>query len=111
MTRARAAGIVRASFGPANFAPEVVAAWLSFYVHAQSATGARRLLGIYQRRLVSNLADALRPLAGERARDLAETLAALIDGLYIRHALGDLPDGAAASARVIGVMDRLLEAA
>ena len=57
--RDRLAGIIRASFGPDNFEPEVIAAWLSFYVHAQSDPGARRLLGIYQARLGSNLTSAL----------------------------------------------------
>jgi TetR/AcrR family transcriptional regulator, transcriptional repressor of bet genes len=109
--RARLEGIIRASFGPGNFEPKVIAAWLSFYVHAQSTPGARRLLAIYQRRLTSNLTHALRPLVGARAPDCAETLAAMIDGLYIRHALGGRPDGAAASARVIGLLDTLLEAA
>ena len=42
--RARLDAIIRASFGPDNFEPEVIAAWLSFYVHAQSDPGARRLL-------------------------------------------------------------------
>ena len=108
--RARLDGIIRASFGPANFAPDVIAAWLSFYVHAQSAEGARRLLYIYQRRLASNLTHALRPFIGAGAVDIAETLAATIDGLYIRHALGGEADGAEASARVIRLAGHLLEA-
>ena len=107
----RLAGIIRASFGPENFEPEVIAAWLSFYLHAQSDPGARRLLKIYQARLESNLTQALRPLASERAPDIAWTLAAVIDGLYIRHALGAAPDGAQASARVIGLADQLVGAA
>ena len=32
--RARVAAILRANFGPSNFRPEVVAAWLNFYVLA-----------------------------------------------------------------------------
>jgi len=107
---ARLEAIIRASFGPDNFAPEVIAAWLSFYVHAQSSPGARRLLAIYQSPLRANLTQTLRPLAGGRAPDLAETLAALIDGLYIRQALGGTPDGAGAAARVIGLLGSLLAA-
>ena len=106
--RARLDAIIRASFGPGNFDSQVIAAWLSFYVHAQSAPGARRLLRIYQRRLVSNLTYALRPLARDGAPDLAETLAAMIDGLYIRHALGGEADGEAAAARVIRLADKLI---
>lgn len=106
---ARLEGIIRASFGPSNFEPEVIAAWLSFYVHAQSDPGARRLLRIYQDRLGSNLTHALRPLAGDRAADIAWTLAAMIDGLYIRHALGGDPDGPQAAARVIALAQKLVE--
>ena len=106
--RDRLAGIIRASFGPDNFEPEVIAAWLSFYVHAQSDPGARRLLGIYQARLGSNLTHALRPLAGASAPDIAWTLASMIDGLYIRHALGGAPDGPQASTRVIALAETLV---
>ena len=107
--RARLDAIIRASFGPGNFAPEVIAAWLNFYVHAQSAPGARRLLAVYQGRLRSNLVHALRPLVGENAPDLAETVAAMIDGLYLRHALGGAADGQAAGVRVIAALDKHLE--
>ena len=64
-----------------------MSAWLVFYVHAQSSQRAKRLLNIYSRRLNSNLTHALRPLSGERAEEIAEGIAALIDGLYIRAAL------------------------
>lgn len=107
----RLAAIIRASFGPENFEPQVIAAWLSFYVHAQSDPGARRLLGIYQARLASNLTHALRPLAPGAAADLADAIAALIDGLYIRHALGGAADGPEAAARVLALADVLVDAA
>jgi TetR/AcrR family transcriptional repressor of bet genes len=58
--------------------------------------------------LRSNLIHALRPLAGDQAPEIAETLAAMIDGLYIRHALGGAPDGQGASARVLACLDRFL---
>jgi TetR/AcrR family transcriptional repressor of bet genes len=106
--RARLDGIVEASFAPGQFEPAVIAAWLNFYVQAQSAPGARRLLAVYQGRLRSNLIHALRPLAGDQAPEIAETLAAMIDGLYIRHALGGAPDGQGASARVLACLDRFL---
>ncbi|WP_288926960.1 transcriptional regulator BetI [uncultured Maritimibacter sp.] len=108
--RARLDAIIRASFEAGNFEPAVIAAWLNFYVHAQGDPGGARLLRIYHARLRSNLIHDLRPLAGDRAADIAETLAALIDGVYIRHALGTPPDGVSAVARVTDVLDRLLEA-
>ena len=99
--RARLAAIVRASFGGQNFLPEVVAAWLNFYVLARTQPKAARLLNIYQKRLVANLTHALRPLC-DQPETVARTAAALIDGLYIRQALTEAgpPDAAAAIATV-----------
>lgn len=85
--RRRLSAIVAESFAPSQFAAGTVSAWLAFYVHAQTDEEVRRLLRIYARRLHSNLLDALRPLAGERAPKIAEGVAAMIDGLYIRRAL------------------------
>ena len=85
----RVAGIVRASFAPSNFRPDVVRTWLILYLTAQTEPQAARLLAVYRRRLLSNLRFSLRPLAGARSREAADVLAALIDGLYIRRALGD----------------------
>ncbi|APX88962.1 transcriptional regulator BetI [Brevirhabdus pacifica] len=94
--RQRLEAIAEASFTTGQFRPEVVGAWLNFYVQAQGNPSARRLLTVYQRRLRSNLLVALRPLAGARAEMIAETLAALIDGIYIRAALA--PERFAAAA-------------
>ena len=85
----RVEGIIRASFAPNQFDPAVVSAWTNFYVAAQTLPDAKRLLHIYQRRLLSNLTHELRPLVGARADICAQGIAAMIDGLYIRRALGD----------------------
>lgn len=84
----RVEAIVRSSFSQTNFRREVVGAWLNFYVLAQSSDGAHRLLTIYQRRLRSNLRHALRPLCGAQTEEMAERMAALIDGAYLRQSLG-----------------------
>ncbi|SMO72164.1 transcriptional regulator, TetR family [Thalassovita litoralis] len=84
----RVEAIVRSSFSQTNFRSEVVAAWLNFYVLAQSSEGAHRLLTIYQRRLRSNLRHALRPMWGAQTEEMAERMAALIDGAYLRQSLG-----------------------
>lgn len=89
--RARIEAIIRASFAPAQFRPEMVSAWLNFYVQAQRSAEARRLLHIYQRRLRSNLHHAFRQLDPAQARTLTRGLAAMIDGLYIRQALREDP--------------------
>lgn len=98
---ARARAVIRASFSASNFRREVVAAWMNFYVLAQTQNEVRRLLEIYQRRLVSNLTHALRPLKGEDAREIARSIAAMIDGAYLHTALGiDAPEAARVIARV-----------
>jgi TetR/AcrR family transcriptional repressor of bet genes len=105
--RARISGIIHQSFSPDQFAPETVAAWLAFYLLAQSNPQARRLLGVYARRLNSNLVDALTRIAPRvDALRIAEGIAALIDGLYIRRALKDgPPDPASAIALLEDYVD------
>lgn len=97
--RARISAIIAVNFSPKQFAAETVAAWLTFYVHAQQSPETRRLLRVYARRLHSNFMDALVRLCDRRkAAFIAEGAGALIDGLYIRHALGaDAPDAARAN--------------
>ncbi|MEM8777145.1 MAG: transcriptional regulator BetI [Pseudomonadota bacterium] len=89
--RARLDAIIQVSFAPAQFRPEMVAAWLNFYVQAQKSEEARRLLHIYQRRLRSNLYHALKQILPQQASSLTDGLAAMIDGIYIRQALNDAP--------------------
>lgn len=85
--RARVTAIIRASLGEEQFRPEVVSAWLAFYVHAQGSPEARKLFRLYTRRLHSNLVHALRPIAAGREAQITEGIGALIDGIYIRNAL------------------------
>lgn len=107
--RERLSAIVRASFAPDQFHKATISAWLTFYAKALSSKGAARLLGIYQRRLSSNLVHALRPLAGARTETVAGMAAALIDGLYLREALKGAPsDPAAAIALIEDALDRAL---
>lgn len=84
----RVTAIVKASFSQTNFRNEVVAAWLNFYVLAKVSEEARRLLNVYQRRLRSNLSFSLAPLVGSRSQDVADRIAALIDGAYLKDTLG-----------------------
>ncbi|MBF9049422.1 transcriptional regulator BetI [Roseobacter sp. HKCCD9010] len=85
--RARIEAVIRASFSPSHFRPEVVAAWLNFYVQAQRSDEAARLLRLYHARLRSNLHHDLRKLSRAQAMKLTRGIAAMIDGLYIRQAL------------------------
>jgi len=85
--RARLEAVIGAGFTSFNFQPEVIAAWLNFYVLAQTSSDAHDLLRLYQRRLHSNLMYDLRPLIGDRAEGAAARVAGLIDGLYLRQGL------------------------
>ncbi|WP_322891461.1 MULTISPECIES: choline-responsive transcriptional repressor BetI [unclassified Yoonia] len=86
-SRARVEAVIRAGFSSGNFQTDVIAAWLNFYVLAQTSEDANRLLRIYQRRLHSNLVHDLRPLIGDRAENAAIRIAGLIDGSYLRQGL------------------------
>jgi len=90
----RISAVIRGNFAAGQFRPAVISAWLAFYVQAQTNPEARRLLRVYTRRLESNLVHALRDLTSrEHAALVAETAAALIDGLWIRRSLAeDSPD-------------------
>lgn len=104
----RAAAIVAASFAPSCFDPGTVSAWMTFYVQAQTNPEALRLLRLYQRRLRSNLTHALRGQVADPAY-AADTLAALIDGFYIRRALA--APGADAAGKVLKLLETLKGAA
>jgi TetR/AcrR family transcriptional repressor of bet genes len=108
--RDRAAAIIIASFDETCFAPSTVAAWMTLYAGSRTNAGTRTLLRVYQRRLRSNLTHALRSISMRPVED-AETLAALIDGLYLRAALSE--NGTAADARnaALTTLDLLLKAA
>ena len=96
--RARLSAVIGVNFSVTQFRPEIIATWLAFYVEAQRSVELRRVLRVYARRLQSNLMSGLLPLAPRaEAVRIAEALAALIDGLYIRRALKDgLPNPASA---------------
>lgn len=86
--QARLIAIVEACFGDDQFEPDIIAAWLLFYVRAQTSPDAARLLTVYRRRLHSNLTHELAQLLPRaRAIAVADGLGALIDGLYVRQAL------------------------
>ena len=105
--RQRLHAILQASFSDSNFQPESVSAWLNFWVLAQSVPQAQRLLAIYHKRLRSNLLFCLRGLEPARAEELATALAALIDGLYLRAALGA---GVADGVEAVALAESFLQA-
>ncbi|NSX54546.1 choline-binding transcriptional repressor BetI [Parasulfitobacter algicola] len=106
--RQRLEMIIHTSFSQMHFQPAMISAWLNFYVLAQRLPAAQRLLNIYRCRLRSNLTFALRPLT-DTPEMVADTLSALIDGLYLRQALNDTSVPAQeATARIMATADRLI---
>uniref|UniRef100_UPI0025E25F16 transcriptional regulator BetI n=1 Tax=Novosphingobium sp. TaxID=1874826 RepID=UPI0025E25F16 len=73
---------------PGELTPEATRAWLSLWGQALYKPALARLQRVHQERMLSNLRHALRSLvqASEVAR-IAETIAALIDGFWLRAAL------------------------
>ncbi|MEF2071870.1 transcriptional regulator BetI [Consotaella aegiceratis] len=108
---ARIRAIIDASFAPRQFDDEVVAAWLAFYAQSMHSADANRLLQIYAKRLNSNLVFNLRRIFDDAtARRVAQGLAAMIDGFYIRHALQDItPARTEVGALVNDYLDLWLE--
>ncbi|MCW2310142.1 transcriptional regulator BetI [Rhodobium gokarnense] len=100
--RARLSGVIAGNFTPEQFRPEVISAWLAFYVHAQASDEAHQLLRIYAHRLNSNLLDAYaRLLPRADAAVAAEGTAAMIDGVWLRRALREGPADAASAAALV----------
>lgn len=108
--RARVSAVISVNFSANQFRQETVHAWLAFYVEAQRSAPLRRLLRVYARRLHSNLMSGLLPLIPRAdATRLAEGVAAMIDGLFIRRALRDgLPNPASAASLVEDYVDAKL---
>ncbi|MEO1505987.1 MAG: TetR family transcriptional regulator C-terminal domain-containing protein, partial [Pseudomonadota bacterium] len=85
--RGRAEALIDASFTASSFDPATIVAWMTLYAQAATNRETNRLLRLYQMRLHGNLRHALRPLSATPDADAA-MLGALIDGLYLRAALG-----------------------
>ena len=111
--RQRISAVIAVNFSSGQFRHEIIHAWLAFYVEAQKSTALRRLLRVYARRLNSNLMSGLAPLMRRaEAERMAEAIAAMIDGLYVRRALKDgLPNPVSAAALVEDFVEAKLKAA
>jgi len=91
--RDRVDAVINAAFGDAQFDDEVFSAWLALYGNARTSDRLQRILRIYHRRLDSNLRNDLAPLIGrDAAGPVAFSIAAMIDGLWLRYALTGRPD-------------------
>ena len=91
----RLMAVVDGNLGPELFTPEAVSAWLAFWSQVPTHPRLARIQTIIIRRLHSNLVHALRPFLREpEVQHVAQDLACLIDGMWLRAALNQAgPDG------------------
>ncbi len=98
--RGRIQAIIDTNLGPEEFTRRTGGAWLAFWGQVPHVHGLKRVQNAYQRRMVSNLRYALvRLLPVAEARSLASTIAAMIDGVWLRAALSNWAEADSESAR------------
>jgi TetR/AcrR family transcriptional repressor of bet genes len=88
----RIGAVIDASFGDGQFEEQVFSAWMALYGNARQSARLRRIILLYHKRLRANLLFDLKKLLSEaEARRVAEGIAAMIDGLWLRYALAGKP--------------------
>ena len=84
----RLRAFILAHLNPGELTSEASRAWLSFWGLALHVPALARLQRVHQERMISNLKHELRNLVhSEDVNRIAETIAALIDGFWLRSAL------------------------
>ena len=77
-------------------------AWLAFWGQVLQVPSLKRVQSVYQRRTLSNLRSSLKQLVPpDEARRLAEMIAAMIDGVWLRAALSGWREADSESARAL----------
>ena len=106
----RLMAVVDGNLGPELFTPEAVSAWLAFWSQVPTHPRLARIQTIIIRRLHSNLVHALRPFLREpEVQNVAQDLACLIDGMWLRAALSRRgPDGVDARRAAIDFLTHRL---
>ncbi len=100
--RGRIQAVIDANLAAEEFDKRTGIAWLAFWGQVLHAEGLKRVQTAYQRRMLSNLAHALRKLVpATEARSLAAMIAAMIDGVWLRAALSDWQEADSESARAL----------
>ena len=100
--RGRIQAVIDANLAAEEFDKRTGTAWLAFWGQVLHVHGLKRVQTAYQRRMLSNLAHALRKLVpASEARSLAAMIAAMIDGVWLRAALSDWKEADSESARAL----------
>ncbi|MFZ5790865.1 MAG: transcriptional regulator BetI [Pseudomonadota bacterium] len=86
--RERLTAVIEGQFAEPAFTRGVTQAWVSFQAQVPFSPQFARINTLIQRRLRSNLMHALKDIMPrEKAAKVAEEIAILIDGLWMRHAV------------------------
>jgi betaine-aldehyde dehydrogenase len=97
--RARIEALVDSHLGQSDFSEETARVWLSFWGQALHVPQLARVQRAHQKRMLSNLKFDLRQLVDARdVSAMADTIAAMIDGVWLRAAMnggGALQNGLA----------------
>jgi len=100
--RGRIQAIIDTNLGPEEFSRRTGSAWLAFWGQVPHVAALKQVQNVYQRRTLSNLRHALMQIMPpEPARNLAGTIAAMIDGVWLRAALSDWTEADSESARAL----------
>lgn len=100
--RARVQALIDANLAPEEFDQRTSSVWLAFWGQVLHSERLRRVQRIYQARMLANLRHDLRALvAPQDVRRLAITIAAVIDGLWLRSSLSAAGETDSVSARQV----------
>ncbi|MEP9369473.1 betaine-aldehyde dehydrogenase [Xanthobacter sp. VNH20] len=106
--------MIEANLAPAEFDRRTSSVWLAFWGQVIHEKRFARVQNVYQRRMISDLVHALKKLVpAADAQRIAVSIAAVIDGLWLRATLSSdgEPDSAAARAIATAFADSQLAAA
>lgn len=106
--RERLQAVIDSLLARDQFQQEEGATWLSFWGQVPYVPTLKRIQRIYQKRMLSNLSHDLKALLpGRNVYSLATSIAALIDGTWLRAALSEWEeaDSAGARAQVTAFLD------
>ena len=97
--RARVQAIIDANLAPEEFDQRTGTVWLAFWGQTLHSQRFKRVQAAYQRRIITNLRHALRQAAPlQDAQRIAISIAAIIDGLWLRATLSGWSETDAAAA-------------
>lgn len=103
--RARVQALIDANLAPEEFDQRTSSVWLAFWGQVLHSERLRRVQRVYQARMLANLRHDLRGLvAASDVSRIAITIAAVIDGLWLRSSLSAAGETDSVSARQVAAL-------